>query len=804
MLELKDVKKIYHTKEKVDVIALDNINLSFPNNGLIFILGPSGSGKTTLLNLLGGIDQSTEGKILYDGKNLLELSMEDYRRNIVSFVFQEFNLIPNLNVYDNISLVTSKNEKNEKDKLVEDILLRLGLDGYQKRRIQELSGGQKQRIAIGRALAKGCKILLCDEPTGNLDSKSSKEIFEILKNISKEKLVIVNSHNEELAQEYSDRIISIRDGKIENDIKKNEIEKIKEDYIENNNISFSSKLRYALSSLFSCKLKTIISTILIILSLLSVCLMIVFLTYNAERVNALSSKNDSIEYLVKNTGADLQPNNLNFSTLNDVNSIIDEDKYIDGYNIQKTNFYIVNDKNKHIIDSLNYYFKDELETNSCYVTDFYINFTLNTNDKYKINNYSSFNDLKNTDVYYNDVFQYKIAGVIKTDYLSFYDITGNKNEKIIDKYSEIRDYQGDFNKKTYCEYNVIYGNMETFESISSGINYFYYNNYDSNITVKTDYILKKLTSINISYINEVYNFNFFMNDGYYGSLSKEDEYYKKIVLDKNDVVITPALYDFIFDTKIEWENLNFLYQNGIYEGKPYTNALSHLGETVSFTIEKNGKKTVFSNVTIVGVNNELLEGDSYRIYSIDNRKISNYFLSNCTMKIVDWKNINNKNYVLKELRKIDILLAGGKFTAAYDLEYSYKMMSYFFIALGIMTVFISIISIINLVINRINDNKKEIGILYASGCNKTDIEEMYLIPIAIITFSSLLFSAILVAISCEVLNHVIAHKGIEYISPLFLNIESILALLFSAILMIFFGHIPLKRYLKKKPIDIIR
>ena len=116
MLELKNVKKIYHTKEKVDVIALDNINLSFPNNGLIFILGPSGSGKTTLLNLLGGIDQSTEGKILYDGKNLLELSMEDYRRNIVSFVFQEFNLIPNLNVYDNISLVTSKNEKNEKDK----------------------------------------------------------------------------------------------------------------------------------------------------------------------------------------------------------------------------------------------------------------------------------------------------------------------------------------------------------------------------------------------------------------------------------------------------------------------------------------------------------------------------------------------------------------------------------------------------------------------------------------------------------------------------------------------------------------
>ena len=804
MLELKNVKKIYHTKEKVDVIALDNINLSFPNNGLIFILGPSGSGKTTLLNLLGGIDQSTEGKILYDGKNLLELSMEDYRRNIVSFVFQEFNLIPNLNVYDNISLVTSKNEKNEKDKLVEDILLRLGLDGYQKRRIQELSGGQKQRIAIGRALAKGCKILLCDEPTGNLDSKSSKEIFEILKNISKEKLVIVNSHNEELAQEYSDRIISIRDGKIENDIKKNEIEKIKEDYIENNNISFSSKLRYALSSLFSCKLKTIISTILIILSLLSVCLMIVFLTYNAERVNALSSKNDSIEYLVKNTGADLQPNNLNFSTLNDVNSIIDEDKYIDGYNIQKTNFYIVNDKNKHIIDSLNYYFKDELETNSCYVTDFYINFTLNTNDKYKINNYSSFNELKNTDVYYNDVFQYKIAGVIKTDYLSFYNSFGDENKNNMSKYSATMDYLADFNMKTNCEYNVIYGNKETFESISSGINYFYYDKYDS-ITVETDNNEKKLSELSINILKKSDDLEFFMNDGYFGSLAKRDESYKKIVLDKNDIVINPILYDFIFDTKIEWESLNFLYNYGIHEGKPYTNVLPHLGETVSFTIINKGNKIEFSNVKVVGVCKKFYESDkTYKVYSIASDNISNYVLSDCITKIVDWKNINNKNFVIKELRKINILLAGGKFTAAYDLEFPYRMMAYFFIALGIIFVLFSIISIINLVIHRINDNKKEIGILYASGCNKTDIEEMYLIPIAIITFSSLLFSAILVAISCEVLNHVIAHKGIEYISPLFLNIESILALLFSAILMIFFGHIPLKRYLKKKPIDIIR
>ena len=213
MLELKNVKTIYHTKEKVDVIALDNINLSFPNNGLIFILGPSGSGKTTLLNLLGGIDQSTEGKILYDGKNLLELSMEDYRRNIVSFVFQEFNLIPNLNVYDNISLVTSKNEKNEKDKLVEDILLRLGLDGYQKRRIQELSGGQKQRISIARTIFKDSEILAFDDSFSALDYKTDYLVRKSIKeNLSDRTIIIVAQRIGTIKN--ADKIIVLDDGRI--------------------------------------------------------------------------------------------------------------------------------------------------------------------------------------------------------------------------------------------------------------------------------------------------------------------------------------------------------------------------------------------------------------------------------------------------------------------------------------------------------------------------------------------------------------------------------------------------------------
>ena len=183
MLEVKHIGKIYKTEEKNNVVALDDINLSFQNTGLVFILGPSGSGKTTLLNLIGGIDQKTEGEILLDGKEITAFSLEEYRRNVVSFVFQEFNLLYNLNVYDNVSLVSFAKDKEQKDKVVHDILSSVNLVGYEHRRIQELSGGQKQRIAIGRALAKGCEILLCDEPTGNLDSTASIEVFDLLKEI---------------------------------------------------------------------------------------------------------------------------------------------------------------------------------------------------------------------------------------------------------------------------------------------------------------------------------------------------------------------------------------------------------------------------------------------------------------------------------------------------------------------------------------------------------------------------------------------------------------------------------------------
>ena len=172
MLKLNNITKIYHTASKENVIALSNISLSLDKNGLVFIVGQSGSGKTTFLNLIGGLDLADQGEISIEESILgKDISLEKYRQNYVGFVFQEYNLLENLTVYENIAIAVSTCPKKELEEKIAKVLKEVDLAGYEKRRINELSGGQKQRVAIARALAKNTSILLCDEPTGNLDSK---------------------------------------------------------------------------------------------------------------------------------------------------------------------------------------------------------------------------------------------------------------------------------------------------------------------------------------------------------------------------------------------------------------------------------------------------------------------------------------------------------------------------------------------------------------------------------------------------------------------------------------------------------
>ncbi len=220
MIELRNITKIYHSKKGTSTKALYNIDLNIGNTGMVFIVGKSGSGKSTLLNLLGGLDNPTNGDIVINGKKIstfTEKEYDSYRNSHVGFIFQEFNVLEEYNVYQNIELALKlQNEKTSKEN-IQKLLEILGIEELKFRRINELSGGQKGRVAIARALVKNPELILADEPTGNLDQKTGKQIFEILKNISKDRLVIIISHNMEAAREYADRIIELKDGNIVSD-----------------------------------------------------------------------------------------------------------------------------------------------------------------------------------------------------------------------------------------------------------------------------------------------------------------------------------------------------------------------------------------------------------------------------------------------------------------------------------------------------------------------------------------------------------------------------------------------------------
>lgn len=217
MIELLNVNKTYTSKSKIQVKALDQINLQFNSKGLVFILGKSGSGKTSLLNIIGGLDSANSSKIRINGielKRFDERTCAEYRNSYIGFVFQEYNLMNNLNVYDNIALSLQLQKKAVTDEIIQKVLEDVELKGLEKRQLDELSGGQKQRVAIARALIKDPVILLADEPTGNLDSETSIQIFELFKKLSKNKCVIVVSHDVEYAHQYADRIIELSDGHV--------------------------------------------------------------------------------------------------------------------------------------------------------------------------------------------------------------------------------------------------------------------------------------------------------------------------------------------------------------------------------------------------------------------------------------------------------------------------------------------------------------------------------------------------------------------------------------------------------------
>ena len=240
MITLENVNKYFNRHKKNQVHVINNISLNLKNNGLVAFLGPSGCGKTTLLNVIGGLDKIKSGKIYIDNKKIsskCSYKVDKIRNINIGYIFQDYKLIDNLSVFDNVALVLTMigiKDKKEIKKRVEYVLEKVGMERYKNRPSSMLSGGERQRVAVARAIVKDPDIILADEPTGNLDSKNSLEIMKIIKSISKERLVLLVTHEESLARFYADRIIELSDGKAVKDFENTQNDEL--DYEIDNNI----------------------------------------------------------------------------------------------------------------------------------------------------------------------------------------------------------------------------------------------------------------------------------------------------------------------------------------------------------------------------------------------------------------------------------------------------------------------------------------------------------------------------------------------------------------------------------------
>lgn len=265
MLEIKNISKSYTVGDFTQV-ALDDFSLKFRPKEFVSILGPSGSGKTTLLNIIGGLDHYDKGDLIINNKstkNFTEKEWDSYRNNCIGFVFQNYNLISHISVLENIEMGMTLSGVGTKEKKLKayEALKRVGLEKHANKKPNQLSGGQMQRVAIARALATNPDIILADEPTGALDSKTSKQIMELIKEISKDKLVIMVTHNRQIAEEYSTRVVELKDGKLLSDSNPvTENEKSKNNFnIRKTAMSFFTALRLSFNNIKTKKGRTAIT-----------------------------------------------------------------------------------------------------------------------------------------------------------------------------------------------------------------------------------------------------------------------------------------------------------------------------------------------------------------------------------------------------------------------------------------------------------------------------------------------------------------------------------------------------------------
>ena len=809
MLELKNVTKIYKTGNFTQK-ALDNISISFRNNEFVSILGASGSGKTTMLNIIGGLDQYTNGDLFINNistKKYKDRDWDTYRNHKVGFIFQNYNLITHQSILSNVELALTLSgvKKGIRRKKAIEALVKVGLKDHIYKKPNQLSGGQMQRFAIARALVNNPDVILADEPTGALDSKTSKQIMKLLNEIAETKLVIMVTHNPELAEAYSTRIVSVKDGKIINDTNpyngENEDKETKKN--KKTSMSFLTAINLSFKNLLTKKGRTILTSFAGSIGIIGISLIL-------SLSNGVENYIDKVqEDTLTSYPLTIEKESVDFSSMISIMANNNEKKEHDNDAIYSNN--IMSD----IISSVS----SEITTNNLKDFKEYL-----SNNKKTIEKYS--NDIKytynlNLQIYSKDTSE----GIIKLNPSNIMNIMGMNTENSYtntnmmmstDVFSELTNNE----RLLKSQYDVISGKLpKEYNEVVLMV--------DENNEI-SDYALYSLGILSQKELTKM------METIYSGKEVKEHEQskfiYEDIIGREFKVVLNSDIYK---------------KENGTWEDK--SNDIAYMKEVInsSLSLKVVGIMKPNENSTVettggVGYNSELTE---YIINKINESKIVKEQKSNENINVFTGREFNigesiDNNYnkmgvvdlddpksiniypkdfeskdelenIIKEYNKnkdeedkieytdyVGILM--NSVTTIVNII-SYVLIAFVSISLIVSSIMIGIITYISVL-----ERTKEIGILRAIGASKKDIKRVFNAETFIVGLVSGLLGVIITIILNIPINKIIYNLSGINVGVNLPLIASIILVIISLTLTVIAGLIPSRMAAKKDPVIALR
>ena len=800
MLQLKNIYKSYIVGEEKQQVLKD-INITFRKNEFVSILGASGSGKTTLLNIIGGLDVYDSGDLVIDNlstKNFTKKNWDSYRNYKIGFVFQNYNLISHLSVLENVELALTlsginKKERKEKAKYA---LIKVGLKDHINKKPNQLSGGQMQRVAIARAIVNNPDIILADEPTGALDSNTSVQIMDILKEISKNKLIIMVTHNKEIANKYSDRIIELKDGEIVGDSNSYEIDNRDDGTtikFNKTNMPYLTTLSLSLKNLLTKKGRTFLTSFAGSIGILGICLV-----------------------LILNSGLKNYINKFEKETLEDFpitisQSTFDMENYFSNSN---------SDRKKCESDICSY---DDVVSSFAKKDGLYIKNDLKSFKEYIENNNSIKEYTKNIDYGYNYTlpiyYKYKDDFVKITEPLIEF---VNVNDGSANSFPGIK-----FNKinfeylKENDKYTLVAGDYPETENdmvllipsdgvINDSVLYYLYLKDKSNVS---DLINKneKIESTTYSYdtflklkYKLIYNTDVYQKVGEkYVSKLNDKDYMNDLITKGIDLNIVGILKYTSEDNNSEYAN-SYIY----YSEELFKNFVQHINDSEIVKEQTNNKEIdvftgeKFDNIYTTYDRNMLLlnsldidNPESISIFpkNFDSKNKIKEYIDNYNKEQLD-KGNTNKKIVYSDENKIILN------------ELSSIVSGVSAVLIGVVSVSLIVSSIMIAIITYISvlERTKEIGILKALGASGKDISRVFkseTIIEGVIAGVLGVGISILLSIPINIILKTLVKVKLNFSLPL---IQGVIMILLSVLLNVIAGLIPSKMASKKNPVDALR